>query len=293
MAISQSKMSDLTNTKGKEVPVDVFHLDQIPDAMENMGWEMAPKLMRHWFSITPAFAFNESTKINIFDADARMLPASRVNNNIITMGWAKKFDQVSSVIKSLTAKWNTLKGREVLKLRLKSLGDYKSQCIFLGNQSDTVILDATSQVNYLRIGSKIDTINDWYGAMGNCNLKVCLKGYTTYSSGKYFFKVDMLGFYLKDTYDFLDDNKLGINIPEFLGVWNKERILNKVETTAYMSSYTAGLYGQLARYFSGSVPVFNYNFREWQSKNNSGGDFIVLSDVLWLPPLEMDKEIEL
>ncbi|EPT4026179.1 DUF6402 family protein, partial [Enterobacter roggenkampii] len=29
----------------------------IPDAMREMGWEMAPKLMEHWFEISPAFIF--------------------------------------------------------------------------------------------------------------------------------------------------------------------------------------------------------------------------------------------
>ncbi|MEG0368319.1 MAG: DUF6402 family protein, partial [Coprobacillus sp.] len=111
--------------------------------------------------------------------------------------------------------------------------------------------------------------------------------------GKFIINVDALGFYLKDTYDFLDDDFLGLDIPELLGVWSWSRILNKVETVTYMSSYTQGFFGLLAREFSGFVPVFNSDFRKWREKHNTGGDFIVFSDVLWVAPLEKDRIIEL
>ncbi|WP_416186951.1 DUF6402 family protein [Enterobacter roggenkampii] len=102
-------------------------------------------------------------------------------------------------------------------------------------------LDNTSQVNLISIGSKLDTINDWYGAMGNSNLKVCVRGMTQIREGEVFFIVDKLGFYLKDTYDFLDEG----NSSEPLEVWSKNRILNKEETSIYMSTYLSGFWGIL------------------------------------------------
>jgi len=36
----------------------------------------------------------------------------------------------------------------------------------------------------------------------------------------------------------LDDDFLGLDIPELLGVWGKSTILNKTETLTYISSYT-------------------------------------------------------
>lgn len=291
MALATATTS--TEKQEKKVEADFFHIDMIPDAMSKMGWEVAPKIMRHWFSITPEYSFSESTKNKLLDDDARTIDASKVNDSIVTMEWAKKFEKVSSGIKALTAGWNTQNGRKVLRKKLQALGNYEQKCIFIGNSDDVKTLDATAQVNFMRIGSKTDTINDWYGAMGNCNLKVCLKGYTSTLSGKHILKVDSLGFYLKDTYDFLDDNKLGLDIPELLGVWGKKGILTKAETAVYMSSYTSGFFGRLARHYSGFVPVFNADFKEWQKKHHSGGDFIVFSDVLWLPPLEKDREIEL
>lgn len=60
-----------------------------------------------------------------------------------------------------------------------------------------------------------------------------------------------------------------------------------------MSTYLSGIWGVLARDFTGFVPVFNADFRKWQAKHNAGGDFIVLSDVLWLEPLPKDKVVVL
>lgn len=34
--------------------------------------------------------------------------------------------------------------------------------------------------------------------------------------------------------------------------------------------------------YSGFVPVKNEDFRKWQDKNMSGGDFFVSSDVKWV-----------
>ncbi|ENG2945839.1 hypothetical protein ABTU80_000058 [Enterobacter cloacae] len=83
--------------------------------------------------------------------------------------------------------------------------------------NDVKILGSTSQVNYQRIGNKTDIVNDWYGAVWNANLKVCIRGNVIKTNEKLLVNVDALGFYLKDTYDFLDDNKFGIDIPECLG----------------------------------------------------------------------------
>ncbi|WP_415846500.1 DUF6402 family protein [Vibrio aerogenes] len=38
------------------------------------------------------------------------------------------------------------------------------------------------------------------------------------------------------------------------------------------------------------LPVSNHDFRAWQDKHNSGGDFLVFSDILWMPP-QPGKEI--
>jgi len=293
MAVSLTTTSKEQGQQEKKVSVDFFHIDMIPSAMRKMGWEVAPKLMEHWFEISPAYSFDGKSKYDLLNGDARTLDPQRINDDIVKMDWAMRYEQVASGIIALKNTWNSNKAREVLKRRLIQRGYSSKKFDTIGMSNDTKLLDATAQVNFIRIGSKKDTVNDWYGAIGNANLKVCIRGAVSYIDGEFIVNVDALGFYLKDTYDFLDDDFLGLDMPELLGVWGKSRILNKTETLVYMSSYTQGFFGFLARKFSGFVPVFNGDFRQWREKHNSGGDFIVFSEVIWGVPLEKDKVIKL
>jgi len=273
----------------KRVEADFFHLDMIPQAMDNMGWKTASQLMKHWFSITPECAFNKEMKNELLSTDAYLIENSKINTNIVNMSWAIQFNQVKDGIIELGKKWNSIKGKEQLIDRIFNAGDYNKEAIKIGYTDDVKILDSTAQINFKRIGSKLDTVNEWYGAMGNTTLKICVRGYTSKENMKNQFNVESIGYYLKDTYDFVDDG----TISEPLGVWSKDRILDKKESAIYMSSYMSGFFGELVRTYSGFVPVFNKDFRAWQRKHKTGGDFIILSDILWMQPAEKDKIIPL
>lgn len=96
------------------------------------------------------------------------------------------------------------------------------------------------------IGSKTDTVNEGYGAIGNANLKVCVRGHVENLKEEKFFNIESVGCYLKDTYDFIDDG-----YPEPLGIWSKDRILSKAESSIYISSYLPKFWGYFVRQFSG------------------------------------------
>ncbi|HCI6431248.1 TPA: hypothetical protein NPO98_001097 [Klebsiella quasipneumoniae subsp. similipneumoniae] len=287
MAVSSTTTTKEREHQEKKVSVDFFHIDMIPDAMDKMRWSTAAKLMRHWFSIQPAYAFDVNSKDQAVNGDPRNLSSSKINVDIVKMSWAIQFEQVKNGIDALKKTWCSPKGKTQLIERLQNAGDFANNCIFLGYSEDVAYLDATAQVNFKRIGNKTDTINAWYGAMGNSVLKVCVRGSTSKINGKDAFIIDELGFYLKDTYDFVDVS----NTPEPLGIWSKNRILDKKESAIYMSSYLSGFFGDLARIYSGFVPVFNHDFRLWQKKHGTGGDYIVLSDVLWAKVEGSDKVI--
>ncbi|QJT81781.1 DUF6402 family protein [Kosakonia sp. MUSA4] len=288
MAVSSTTTTKEQEQQEKKVSVEFFHIDMIPDAMRKMGWETAPKLMEHWFSIPSAYSFDKESKTTLLKYDARDIPPSKVNDNIVKMKWANQYPLVRDGIEKLKATWNTYNGRKELRKHIVSMKLLEGESVAIGFSDDVKELDAVAQANYLRIGGKFDTINDWYGAIGTCNLKVCIRGSVKLLEGKYYLTVKFLGFYIKDTYDFLDDEKFGLDLPEFLGVWGEKRILNKAETISYMSSYGVGAFGHLVQMFSGFVPVFNSDFRKWQKKHNAGGDYIVFSDLMWIPPLEKD-----
>ena len=288
MAVATTKLSPSANTKGQDVKVDIFHLDQLPDAMEKMGWKVAPQLMRHWFSLRPAYKFTEDIKNQLLRGDARLIPEERVNDTIVKMAWARPF--IENKLQERMATWNSPAGIDELRNKLRLAGYSPNLCVPLGMSDNARVLDASSQVNTIDVGGLFDTIDDWYGAIGNANLKFAVSGYSGSHQKKPAFFVDRVGAYLKDTYDFVDKNPI---TSEPLGIWSKNRILTKAESALYLDSYLAGIFGILARNWSGFIPVFNSDFRNWQDKHNTGGDFIVFSDVLWLNPLPHQRIIYL
>lgn len=288
MTVATTKLSPSANTKGQDVKVDIFHLDQLPDAMEKMGWKVAPQLMRHWFSLRPAYKFTEDIKNQLLRGDARLIPEERVNDTIVKMAWARPF--IENKLQERMATWNSPAGIDELRNKLRLAGYSPNLCVPLGMSDNARVLDASSQVNTIDVGGLFDTIDDWYGAIGNANLKFAVSGYSGSHQKKPAFFVDRVGAYLKDTYDFVDKNPI---TSEPLGIWSKNRILTKAESALYLDSYLAGIFGILARNWSGFIPVFNSDFRNWQDKHNTGGDFIVFSDVLWLNPLPHQRIIYL
>ncbi|WP_039046579.1 MULTISPECIES: DUF6402 family protein [Plesiomonas] len=288
MTVASTKLSPSVNTKGQDVKVDIFHLDQIPDAMDKMGWKVAPQLMRHWFSITPAFKFTKDIKDKFITGDARLIPEDRVNDTIVKMAWALPY--IQGKLQEKMKAWNSTAGIKLLRQRLIRAGYSANMRIPLGMSDSARVLDATAQVNTIGVGGLLDTIDDWYGAIGNASLKFAVSGYSGAHHGRPAFFVDRVGVYLKDTYDFVDEGKY---ISEPLGVWSKNGVLTKAGTTAYLASYGSALFGILAREWSGFVPIYNSDFRNWQDKHNAGGDFIVFSDVLWLNPLPNQRIIYL
>lgn len=288
MTVATTKLSPSANTKGQDVKVDIFHLDQLPDAMEKMGWKVAPQLMRHWFSLRPAYKFTEDIKNQLLRGDARLIPEERVNDTIVKMAWARPF--IENKLQERMATWNSPAGIDELRNKLRLAGYSPNLCVPLGMSDNARVLDASSQVNTIDVGGLFDTIDDWYGAIGNANLKFAVSGYSGSHQKKPAFFVDRVGAYLKDTYDFVDKNSI---TSEPLGIWSKNRILTKAESALYLDSYLAGIFGILARNWSGFIPVFNSDFRNWQDKHNTGGDFIVFSDVLWLNPLPHQRIIYL
>ncbi|MDE9429607.1 DUF6402 family protein [Xenorhabdus bovienii] len=264
-----------------DINVDIFMLNEIPNSMKKMGWEMAPKIMRYWFE-RPKIEFTQEEKVRyIKEIDSIDIPKDRVNDSIVKMEWAMNFNQVKEATEELVQKWASPNGIKLLKKRL-SVNSNK-----IGYSDSAIELDTYAQVNYKEIGSLTDTIDDYFGAIGKATLKLAVRGYVDKIKTKNVFITEGLGIYLKDSYDFF-------NPDEFLGVWSRDGVLSKVKTAVYMGFYNDNMWRELATgEYSKHVPVYNRNFREWQKKHNKGGDFIVFSDVLWISPLPKDRVIYL
>lgn len=278
MTVATSTLSPQEQRQGKTVPVDRLYLDEIPGAMDKMGWRVSAALMRRWFATKPAWVMGPEDRV---ESNVSTLPTSRVENRLITMQWLLGYESVFSAFDELSNNWDTPRGREELVNKLKAAGWTPGAKVKLGyGVFNAMHAETTCQVNYRIFGAYRDTFNDLFGAINKGMFKLAVKGVTAVSpiTGREVFEIHKIGIYCRDTYDFganrIMDSTFG------LGVWSRERCLSKVEMAGYASA-PAPL--RAAR-FPGFVPVRNDDFRRWQQARNEGGDFYVFSDILWFDP---------
>jgi hypothetical protein len=289
--------TQLNNEAAKPFKFPVLYLNQMPGAMDKMGWRVAAAMMRNWFS-NPAWRMPSIEREgNIRGKKGNpiiysTLPPTKINETIIKMQWALAYPQVQKALKHLREhnNWCTEKGMELLVKRLKNAGWIPGvkRPYLLGNPNNSAsVLDNTCQVNYKGFGEYMDTLDDFYGAIFKATLKVAVVGHAAYDPDIHmdFFKVDKMGFYLRDTYDFnterWEDPTIG------LGIWSKDRMLSKAETGVFMSmrhTLNPLTYSTFLAKYSGFVHVRNSDFYRWADKHGTGGDYYVFSDVLWETP---------
>ncbi len=84
MSIATSILSPRSHRQGKVVTVDPMYLDEIPGAMDKMGWRVSAALMRRWFATKPAWVMSPAERADPH-LDPTTLPASRVESRLVTM----------------------------------------------------------------------------------------------------------------------------------------------------------------------------------------------------------------
>jgi len=279
----------------------VLYLNEIPGAMDKMGWTVAAKMMRHWFENKPwkmppvdrgAYYDNDRNKPIIY---AKLDPW-KINEDIITMKWARKFPRFEKVLKEYRPQWNISKSRQLLNQRLLEAGWRSGMSKFplgiIGQKAS--VIENINQVNSKTFGNYLDPLDDFYGAIFKANLHVAVVGFASFDpiSQHDMFNVTAVGFYIRDTYDFNEGNQPSDRMVNAttggLGIWSRDKMLDKTETADYITSWLNPAV-HLVR-FNGFVPVSNGDFYKWTDKHQKGGDFYVFSDVLWEQPLDKDRQ---
>lgn len=245
----------------------------IVGAMRKMGWSVASRLMDRW---AKGGAWTMSSAIKSGSVHAITLPASQVDQSIVTMSWAKSFSASKASYSDLAANALSVAGQNQLKARLRAAGWTKGAFTFGARTLDAVQLDARNAINYRGFGSLSNTIDDMYGALGNAGFKAAAVGRVEVRGKRDVFVVDAIGIYVRDTYDFLDSGR----VSQPLGVWNEERCLNKAE----MSMFYGTLPGTVGYALAGFESVDNATFNRWRTSSGRGGDFVIYSDVEWIRP---------
>lgn len=304
-----STLTPKANPDGKTVSVRQFKITDIPDAMRKMDWLVAAALMDHWFEGKPwdneTLGMPSDVKKNHLD----VLP-QYIETTIIKMGWALQFRPVDETLKFLLANWDSPRGREqMLRVFEKHYADVSSARVMLDFRGQVEAVQEFGYFNsrpyhYSKLSLEVDELR---AALADFTLKVVAEGVLEITPEKYIFYPAWLGFYIDDTYDFIDDPYWPSQI---LGYWNfegmatrlRDVVVNEVAFDFEAQSFSRQSilmhvddlerkYADISarRYFLAN----NKAFQEYRVQKNRGGDFRIYSDMhienISAPPIKLDR----
>jgi hypothetical protein len=302
--IATSTLTPKANTDGKTVPVRQFKITDIPDAMRKMNWPVAAALMDHWFEGKPWDNETQGMPIDVKIGHLDV-PSQYVEKTIIKMDWALQYQPVNEKIKVLLAEWDSPPGRRLMLKRFNQhYADMASGTVELdfGGQADQAERFGyfnSRPYNYSKLSFEVDELR---AALADFTLKVIAEGSVKITQEEYILYPVRLGFYIDDTYDFIDDSS---RVSQVLGYWNFDGLATvsdvasneiatgfKTQSLVRRSLFMHGdefekQYADISaqRYFLAR----NKSFQEYRTKSGMGGDFRVFSDMYFLeiavPPI--------
>ncbi len=262
-----------------------FTIEDIPDEMTRRGWFVGAALMQRWFRNNRSVM---SPLVKAAKVDARSLKLHEVDEKIVTMAWAMKFQRVIDGMNSLRANWSSAEAKKhLIDLLIKS----NKPAPVVNKDGKKIIpqwrfgslplpvrdIEETCQVNYFKIGSWHDPLDDFSAALFRCTLKIAVTGIVEHldDQGNIRIKIDERGFYIRDTYDFNDDGY----ISQPLGVWGYHWMSRAIPLASLPIS-TKKKYDVMDLEFPGEAyRVTNESFQEYRKKYAKGGDFVIYTDV--------------
>ena len=199
-------------------------LTAIPYEMEWEHWNEGAKLLETWFERQPTIAPKYSASVT----------------DLIKMDWVLKFPRAKSVFDQILADkiWTNEASRKRLAEMLRSKP-------LAGSTFGDLSLPVP-QIDLLWVNSRPvtsgTTVDGLTAALGGFQLQVAVTGQVLSAPGATQILIDEIAIYVKDSFDFNDD--------QFLGVWGDR-----------------------------DDPINDSDFRKWRNDNHLGGDFQVFSDV--------------
>ena len=145
-------------------------------------------------------------------------------------------------------------------------------------------LDAECQVNYVKLGSMTDRLDDMYGALGVASVKVAVVGEAWWEPaiGLPLFRISHSAIYIRDNYDF--------NGLQFLGIWTNDRVLTKAEQVSVVTGDPEHSPLSVAIETEEFAQVWNHGFRRYREQSKArdpkgigrDGDFVIYSNPHWI-----------
>lgn len=258
----------------------VYTIRDIPSGMRRYGWTVAAGLMDRWFA-------KKSRVMTDPEKQGRILPKDW-DDSIVTMAWAMRFERARSARDRLIRGWSEPKrlarARPFFEPRLRAwpgIAGVKAGSEFrFGDLSQpTATVDSLSQLNFETVSSGVlGTLDGFYAAIGTGSIKIAVSGMarpgTGAAKGRIRLSIDEVGLYLRDTYDFNDDQMLGQWGPGGVG-----RIGVLAPSIPIAQDDVTTVFGWTPAEQQAFFSVNNSDFRHYRDRFQRGGDFIVFSDV--------------
>jgi hypothetical protein len=289
-----SRLTPESNQTGRPVIVRRFKVSDIPNAMEKMNWPVAAKLMRHWFDGKPWPTADGAMSREVKDHSV-VADRNYVEDTIVKMAWLRKFQSVESVLEELRSVWDNAAGRKNIakKIKNKYLGSVPGVYDFSFENAWEVERFGYSNSRPVKFGLMAET-DELRAALANFNVRVFPEGKLVVSSESIELRVERIGIYIEDAYDFNDASDDYLSQP--LGFWNFNGIANPLyAVAANISAAQAELESASSPYMTPEESksmftevegvryfyVTNSHFTRYRAELGKGGDFQVLSDVLY------------
>lgn len=250
--------------------------------MDKMNWPVAAALMRHWFNGKPwPDTVDGGMSAEVKQHRALPLP-EYFNETIVRMNWVLTFSRTREMLVTLRRNWSNEKA-QIKAASLyrnayanKPLGRYPLSFAKASDVESFGFLNFASVMQSQYVLSDLDELS---GALANFNGRVFGEGQVEVLPNAILVSITRIGFYIKDSYDFLDDSSV---FSQPLGFWNQNGLAGYSSAAEVIGGWlaAAGLpfFDSMGhRYFL----VQNNDFFRYRQAYGRGGDYIIYSDIYY------------
>jgi hypothetical protein len=284
--------------------VKPFDIQEIPAAMDKLGWKFAARLMRKWFSGELNYVTDDESDKKHINQLGQPFPQSMIDTNMIKMDWIlsfprarRKFEDLLSLafIQSDHAHKEL---RKILERCLAADCKYRVdgweaagrdiQQLHQQFQFQNIGVDTSMWDKAVLLGrtntSAVGVPDDLAGALGSFGLYAAL-GHAKFewvTTKRVKVTVTHIIVYMKDAYSFYD--RSSITGSQYLGHWNRGGVLlvpaKPDDPLAKVNDWFKYPVATNWPWKNSNVyyPIQNKDFREWQQKHRQGGDILLFSD---------------
>ncbi|MES2011742.1 MAG: DUF6402 family protein [Pseudomonadota bacterium] len=226
--------------------VTPFDLQDIPLALDNIGWPMSAKVMRKWFAGELNCATADQGTGIVLNQHGNPFPSNMIDTTMFKLKWILGFTRAKSAYKRLleTEIYNPATVKILRKIFLRqttmpyfqnawelSGGDMQNYHLTFQFQRAVVDFDMNDKLDMFFKGMAWPDgyfMDDLYGSLGAFSLNAAVDGFFLHRSSAYRMRAEIkrISIYMRDVFTFFDRPGTHLNGKvergsQYLGHWNK------------------------------------------------------------------------